>query len=612
MADAQARIRITAQDDTASGFRQAAANLQSIQQSALAVGKSLAGVFAVREIANWSAFIINSVDALNDLRDATSASIENLSALEDIAARTGTSFDTVGTSLTKFNSVLKDAKPGTDAAAAIDAIGLSVAELKDLDPAEALRRTAVALSNFADDAGKARLVQELFGKSVRDVAPFLKDLAEKGGLVATVTTEQAAEAEKFNKQLFAMQKNLQDLSRSLVGPVLTGINGLVDRFKAGQEAGEGFIKTLLRQTEIARLMGLSTPNNGGASGTWEDPVNEYSRKRLERQGKLAVNFDGAGAKTTTGSKARAAAEGLQPVTTELERYFEALQRANAAEREFTEVAKVQRLISEAPATGFSEALRTQLLTAARLKDELRAITLEQEDMTRLARELDEGMRASEAAAQERIGALLEATPSAALQRTRSDLILLTQEFEAGRLSEERYLEAVSTRAGITATDLGKVKTASEELNLVFTSFLENTIVQGGRAGDVLKALERDIIAVVTRQYVTKPFLDGIGSAIDGGGGIGGLLGNIFKGIFGARANGGPVQAGGSYLVGERGPEIFKAPSSGTIVPTSQIGGAMGRTLNININPPAGMSRQSSTQFAADVARQINLANSRNN
>jgi phage-related minor tail protein len=73
-----------------------------------------------------------------------------------------------------------------------------------------------------------------------------------------------------------------------------------------------------------------------------------------------------------------------------------------------------------------------------------------------------------------------------------------------------------------------------------------------------------------------------------------------------------VQAGGSYLVGERGPEIFKAPASGTIVPTSQLAGAGGRSMVIHINPPAGMSRQSSTQFAADVARQVNLANNRNN
>ena len=66
----------------------------------------------------------------------------------------------------------------------------------------------MALAQFADDGNKARIVQELFGKSVREVAPLLKDLAESGGLVATVTTAQAKEAEKLNIQLFDFAKEL--------------------------------------------------------------------------------------------------------------------------------------------------------------------------------------------------------------------------------------------------------------------------------------------------------------------------------------------------------------------------------------------------------------------
>jgi phage-related minor tail protein len=53
------------------------------------------------------------------------------------------------------------------------------------------------------------------------------------------------------------------------------------------------------------------------------------------------------------------------------------------------------------------------------------------------------------------------------------------------------------------------------------------------------------------------------------------------GLQGARANGGPVSGGGaSYLVGERGPEIFTPSSSGMITPNSAIGG--GNTLIVNV------------------------------
>ena len=40
---------------------------------------------------------------------------------------------------------------------------------------------------------------------------------------------------------------------------------------------------------------------------------------------------------------------------------------------------------------------------------------------------------------------------------------------------------------------------------------------------------------------------------------------------GVRANGGPVRAGGAYLVGERGPELFTPRSSGHIVPNGLVG-----------------------------------------
>ena len=47
-----------------------------------------------------------------------------------------------------------------------------------------------------------------------------------------------------------------------------------------------------------------------------------------------------------------------------------------------------------------------------------------------------------------------------------------------------------------------------------------------------------------------------------------------------RANGGPVMGGGSYLVGERGPELFTPGSSGSITPNGAMGG---NTITVNVN-----------------------------
>jgi hypothetical protein len=59
-------------------------------------------------------------------------------------------------------------------------------------------------------------------------------------------------------------------------------------------------------------------------------------------------------------------------------------------------------------------------------------------------------------------------------------------------------------------------------------------------------------------------------------GIAGLIDSAFGGF---RAAGGAVSAGKSYVVGERGAEMFVPSSNGTIVPN----GGMGSTINVTVN-----------------------------
>jgi phage-related protein len=78
----------------------------------------------------------------------------------------------------------------------------------------------------------------------------------------------------------------------------------------------------------------------------------------------------------------------------------------------------------------------------------------------------------------------------------------------------------------------------------------------------------------------NPLVQGLGSVID----------RIFGG---GRAAGGPVNAGTTYLVGERGPELFTPSGSGSIIPNHRLGGG-GGGINITVNgalDPEGVARQ---------------------
>jgi hypothetical protein len=73
-------------------------------------------------------------------------------------------------------------------------------------------------------------------------------------------------------------------------------------------------------------------------------------------------------------------------------------------------------------------------------------------------------------------------------------------------------------------------------------------------------------------------------------GIGGLIDKVFGGF---KASGGPVTSGTSYIVGERGPELFTPSRSGSIIPNHALGGGGGSVINLTVNgaiDPEGTAR----------------------
>lgn len=90
----------------------------------------------------------------------------------------------------------------------------------------------------------------------------------------------------------------------------------------------------------------------------------------------------------------------------------------------------------------------------------------------------------------------------------------------------------------------------------------------------------------------------------GGGGLSDVLTSVLKGgFFGARAGGGPVAPGGAYLVGERGPEVFRPAGAGTVEPAT--GGGM--TINVTVQGVRGDTLvRSDAQIAQALARAVGL------
>ena len=96
-------------------------------------------------------------------------------------------------------------------------------------------------------------------------------------------------------------------------------------------------------------------------------------------------------------------------------------------------------------------------------------------------------------------------------------------------------------------------------------------------------------------------LDWIRSKLGGGGG------GTFEitSLAGPMADGGPVRSGRTYLVGERGPELFSPRSSGNIVPNEKLGGATNQNITLNIDVGGVTDRTDKRALAREIGDMLN-------
>jgi len=129
------------------------------------------------------------------------------------------------------------------------------------------------------------------------------------------------------------------------------------------------------------------------------------------------------------------------------------------------------------------------------------------------------------------------------------------------------------------------------------------------AVNVLNQLKRKLVEVAIQRAVS-----GIGNFI--GGALGGIFGggggstNQFIGRASAdafRANGGPVSAGGAFVVGEKGPELLQMGSrGGNIIPNNQLGGSTTNIVNVSVDA-SGSTVSGNTPDAQQLGNLIGAA-----
>ena len=195
----------------------------------IAIGASLAG----GAIFGLAASTAQLGDDVAKTADKLGIGIEELQELRYAAERSGVATSAFDTALEKMTKNIGLAMEGTGAQKdALDALGLSAANLATMSPEEALGVIADRLQGVETQAEKAAIANDLFGRSgiamlnmLRDGSQGLTQLREDARRTGYVLSEQAArDAEVFQDTLLDTQlvmKGLKNTVGAELMPVVT-------------------------------------------------------------------------------------------------------------------------------------------------------------------------------------------------------------------------------------------------------------------------------------------------------------------------------------------------------------------------------------------------------
>lgn len=633
--------------------------LIKLKKEAVDAGKAIGAAFV--GFASAGALLVKSsidaADALTDMSQSIGISVESLSALTFAADFGAVSQETLGASLVKLTKNMSDAARSTgEAQKGFEALGLSVTNadgtLKSADAA--LIEIAGKFAQMEDGAAKTALAVNLFGESGAQLIPVLnlgaegieqlKDEAAALGLV--IGTDAANAAGEFNDTLARLQGVASGLFNRIAQqllPTLVNLSGaLLDSAKssgaldAAARAAATGVKFLLSAGVVvgaafktlgealggvaAALVALFSGRFAEAFNIAKNVTTDFVGNIRSAAGTVSGIWDESAGRiesTAGGTSTRIAAPIIQAagkvqkagraIKDETQKLFEDIERQIAGiNRELQTFGQTDTQIKlfDLAAGG---ATPEQLDRAAGLLSEIDALKRLREEREKADQQLKD--------LQGRGQAVYDATRQP-LERLNIEQAKLNELLAAGAINFDTF-----ARASLDLDEsINKVSEVVSELDDFTKEAAKNIqgfigdglvdILNGNfkNIGDNFKRLLDRMVAEAAAAEIARNLF---GGAVEGGSGSGlfgtalSAIGSYF-GFGGARAGGGDVMSGRSYLVGESGPEAFVPRTAGTIVPNMAMAGGRGLYVTNNFTVSAPVSRETQAQIATNARRGLEM------
>lgn len=209
---------------------------------------------------------ISAADAINDMSLRTGVSTEALSRLEVAAKLTDTSLESLQTSFVKLARTQQDALAGGEAQQqAFAKLGISLEELRSLNPEQLLGAVADGIKAIENPAAQTAAAVDVLGRGAADLLPLLKEgsagFAEYGrmadALGVTLSQDAASGAAEFKDQIDLMTLGMDGAFRKAAVDLLPTITELARQINS-PEFREGFSTIVTGATKAAgALAGLA-------------------------------------------------------------------------------------------------------------------------------------------------------------------------------------------------------------------------------------------------------------------------------------------------------------------------------------------------------------------
>ena len=176
------------------------------------------------------------------------------------------------------------------------------------------------------------------------------------------------------------------------------------------------------------------------------------------------------------------------------------------------------------------------------------------------------------------------------------IVLSLSKDELALIDEKRLKQAIADSERITA--LERQKEIIDEIQFTLASSMSDAIKGLITGTHSLNSALSSVLNKMADAMLNMGLFGNVGGSLIGGRG---LLGNLFGGLLHA---GGPAKGGRSYIVGEKGPEMFTPGVSGMVTPNSALGGSNNIVVNVDAS---GTEVEGDEASSSQLGKLIGLA-----